>query len=117
MLLVHKIELLANNKQATYFSKGCGISRKAYNWALARWKELYESGEKPTEMFLRRELNSIKKEKYPLTKTGSSLTLGGLILAIRRSDEISQLDFAYKLGVSKQYLCDLEHDRNQLVQS
>lgn len=56
-----------------------------------------------------------KKSLKQLQKiTGSSLTLGGLILAIRRSDEISQVDFAYKLGVSKQYLCDLEHDRKSV---
>ena len=33
MLLAHKIELKANNKQATYFAKACGAARKAYNWA------------------------------------------------------------------------------------
>lgn len=40
MLLAHKIELKPNNKQATYFAKGCGVSRFAYNWGLANWKEL-----------------------------------------------------------------------------
>ena len=43
--------------------------------------------------------------------TGGKLTLGKLIWAIREGEEMSQVDFAKKLGVSKQYLCDLEHNR------
>lgn len=39
------------------------------------------------------------------------LTLGRSIRSIRQGDGESQIDFAKKLGVSKQYLCDLEHDR------
>lgn len=65
MLLAHKIELNPNNKQATYFAKACGVSRFAYNWALAEWKEEYEAGGRPTETALRRKLNSIKREKFP----------------------------------------------------
>ncbi|MGI9339778.1 MAG: helix-turn-helix domain-containing protein [Psychrobacter sp.] len=26
-----------NNKQATYFTRACGVTRLAYNWALAEW--------------------------------------------------------------------------------
>jgi len=65
MLLVHKIELKPNNAQKTYFSRSCGVARFAYNWALQRWKESYEAGDKPSEAMLRRELNSIKKEQFP----------------------------------------------------
>lgn len=43
--------------------------------------------------------------------TGSKLTLGKLLLSIRQADEISQVDFSQKLGISKQQLCDIEHDR------
>ncbi|KTC88308.1 helix-turn-helix domain-containing protein [Legionella drozanskii] len=39
------------------------------------------------------------------------LTLGSSIRSIRQGEGISQIDFAKILGVSKQYLCDLEHDR------
>lgn len=39
------------------------------------------------------------------------LTLGKLIWAIRQADEISQIEFAHKLQVSKQHLCDIEHNR------
>lgn len=47
-------------------------------------------------------LEGIAKEK---------LTLGSLLLAIRKGEEMSQVEFADLLGVSKQYLCDLEHQR------
>lgn len=43
--------------------------------------------------------------------TGGSLTLGKLIGAIRQADELSQVIFAKKLGISRQHLCDIEHDR------
>ncbi len=43
--------------------------------------------------------------------SGEKLTLGRLLWAIRKSDELSQVEFAKKLGISKQYLCDLEHNR------
>ncbi|TAE20579.1 MAG: transposase [Candidatus Kapaibacterium sp.] len=65
MLRSHKITLNPNNKQRTYFAKACGVSRFAYNWALARWKERYETGEKVSESALRKELNSIKREQFP----------------------------------------------------
>ncbi len=65
MILAHKIRLYPNNKQKTYFKKACGVARFAYNWALARWNERYEAGEKPNESELRKELNSIKKTEFP----------------------------------------------------
>ena len=39
------------------------------------------------------------------------LTFGGLIKAMRQADEMSQVEFARKLGVSKQHLCDIEKRR------
>lgn len=65
MLLVHKVELKPNNKQATYFRKACGVARFAYNWALDQWKQQYRNGEKPTEISLRKLLNARKTEEYP----------------------------------------------------
>jgi putative transposase len=65
MLLAHKIELMPNNKQATYFSKASGVARRAYNWALEEWEKEYQAGGKPTEVALRRKLNSIKREQFP----------------------------------------------------
>ncbi|MBU0455596.1 MAG: helix-turn-helix domain-containing protein [Gammaproteobacteria bacterium] len=39
------------------------------------------------------------------------LTLGRLLWAIREGEGISQIDFAKVLKISKQCLCDLEHNR------
>ena len=43
--------------------------------------------------------------------TGGPMTLGKAIRCTRECDEISQADFAKKLGVSKSYLSDLENNR------
>ena len=39
------------------------------------------------------------------------LTFGGLIGAMRQAEEMSQVEFAKKLGISKQHLCDIEKGR------
>jgi antitoxin HigA-1 len=46
-----------------------------------------------------------------LDKLVGELTFGGLIEAMRQADEMSQVDFAKKLGISKQHLCDIEKRR------
>lgn len=71
MLMAHKIALDPNDRQATYFSKAAGTARFAYNWALAEWGRQYEACKaditlpKPSQMALRRELNAIKRERFP----------------------------------------------------
>jgi DNA-binding XRE family transcriptional regulator len=50
-------------------------------------------------------LNTIEKI------TDCKLTLGKLIWSIRECQEMSQVDFAKKLGISKQHLCAIEHGR------
>ena len=71
MLIAHKIALAPNNKQATYFARATGCARFAYNWALAEWMRQYEAWKndntlpKPSQMALRRQLNSIKREQFP----------------------------------------------------
>ncbi|OGL43775.1 MAG: transcriptional regulator [Candidatus Schekmanbacteria bacterium RBG_13_48_7] len=49
--------------------------------------------------------------KYLETLAGKKLTLANLLEAIRKSEEISQVKFAQKLGVSKSHLCDIEKGR------
>ncbi len=39
------------------------------------------------------------------------LTFGGLIEAMRQAEEMSQVEFAKKRGISKQHLCDIEKGR------
>lgn len=84
MILGHTIELAPNNKQATYFSKACGVARFSYNWALAEWQKQYEADKNyrdecqangieiektklnnPSQFKLRKQLNSIKKQQFP----------------------------------------------------
>ena len=41
MILAHKIALDPNEEQAVYFARSCGVSRFAWNWALAHWQQEY----------------------------------------------------------------------------
>ena len=79
--LAHKIELIPTTAQIEYFQKACGVSRFAYNWALANWNSQYKSWKeaeeeakkngtintlsKPKEYELRKKFNAIKNEQYP----------------------------------------------------
>jgi transposase len=71
MLIAHKIALDLNDKQATYMARAAGCARFAYNWALDQWKKQYDAWKedntfpKPNQMALRRQLNSIKRERFP----------------------------------------------------
>ncbi|STX81424.1 Predicted transcriptional regulator [Legionella busanensis] len=53
---------------------------------------------------------TINAREY-LEKQVGPLSLGKTLRAIRLGEEESQTHFAKKLGISVQYLCDLEHDR------
>lgn len=80
----HIIALDPNNTQATHLKKACDVARFAYNWALGQWKKQYEQDKnyrdecqakgisidenrlnKPSQGKLRKQLNAIKREKYP----------------------------------------------------
>lgn len=56
-----------------------------------------------------------KKSKESLdyidSLTGGKLTLGNLLLSLRQCEEMSQVNFAKQLGISRQNLCDIEHHR------
>lgn len=65
MVKAHVIKLYPTNLQELVFRKSCGIARYSYNWALAKWKELYESGEKPNAYKLIKLQNSIKRTEMP----------------------------------------------------
>ena len=43
--------------------------------------------------------------------THGPMTVGKLLYSLRKSEEISQVAFAKKLGISKQTLCDIEKER------
>lgn len=65
MNIAHKIEIMPNNRQKTYFRKAFGCSRLAYNWGLAEWQRLYKAGEKVDAYGLNKSFNAIKKEQFP----------------------------------------------------
>lgn len=46
--------------------------------------------------------------------SGGPLTFGRLMVAIRRAEELSQVEFANLLGVSRAHLCDIEKDRRSV---
>lgn len=46
--------------------------------------------------------------------TWDKMTFGSLLRSLRMSDEISQVQLAKKLGVSKQFLSDVEHNRKEV---
>lgn len=103
----HIVRLDPTDKQATHFSKACGIARLAYNWALAEWQKQYEQDKnyrddclakgitidenrlnKPSQGKLRKQLNAIKREKYPfmleVTKCSPQLAIMQLGDAFKR---------------------------------
>ena len=65
MILAHKTRLNPTPEQEEYFRKAVGTVRFTYNWGLARWQELYEAGERPSALSLKKEFNRIKGEQFP----------------------------------------------------
>ena len=66
--LAHRIQLMPNNKQRTYFRKAIGCCRFAYNWGLAEWQRRYKMGERGlTGRKLRNSFNAIRGEEFPWT--------------------------------------------------
>ena len=63
----HKIELVPNNKQKTYFRKAFGCARLAYNWGLAEWQRRYKEGEKCSWMDLQKAYTAIRGKEYPFS--------------------------------------------------
>ena len=46
--------------------------------------------------------------------TWNNMTFGGLVRSLRMSYEITQVALAKKIGVSKQFLSDVEHNRKDV---
>ena len=47
-------------------------------------------------------------------KAGTPLTIAALLISIREGEEISQVEFAELLGISRSHLCDIEKGRKGL---
>jgi len=58
-------------------------------------------------------LTNESKESIDFLKSliGKKPTLGDYLLAIRQGEELTQVAFASKLEISRQNLCDIEHNR------
>ena len=86
--IAHKIELVPNNKQKTYFRKAFGVSRLAYNWGLAEWRRRYKEGEKCSSMDVQKTFDAIKGEQYPfvyeVTKYACARSFANLGRAYKR---------------------------------
>ena len=66
--IAHRIQLMPNNKQRTYFRKAIGCCRLAYNWGLEEWKRRYKEGERGLSgRKLRESFNAIRSEQFPFT--------------------------------------------------
>ena len=66
--LAHRIQLMPNNKQRTYFRKAIGCCRFAYNWGLAEWQRRRKAGERGiTGRKIRDSFNAIRGEEFPWT--------------------------------------------------
>ncbi len=57
--------LFSSIKQEHYFQRAAGTARFVWNWALAKWKELYEKGEKPNALNLKKLWNTRKQAEFP----------------------------------------------------
>ena len=62
MHLAHKIRMYPNKIQTTQLKKACGTARYTYNWALAKWQELYKQGIKTNGFELKKIWNKEKPE-------------------------------------------------------
>ena len=65
LTLSHKIALDPTVKQERCFRRAAGTARFVWNWALAKWKELYEQGGKPHALQLKKLWNATKKDVFP----------------------------------------------------
>jgi putative transposase len=64
MLLSIKTKLKLNKTQKLLMAKHAGIARFTYNWGLATWEELYDSGLKPNKYILKKFFNNHVKPEY-----------------------------------------------------
>lgn len=55
-------------------------------------------------------LNALEATK----ETGNEMTFGGLVRSLRVSDDITQIELANRVGVSKQFLSDVENNRKDV---
>lgn len=70
VVLSHRVALVPTAAQEVLLRQAVGVSRFAFNWALAEWQRQYQAGERPSEGALRRQLNSVKRQQFPWMRLG-----------------------------------------------
>ena len=80
----HKIELVPNNKQKSYFRKAFGCARLAYNWGLAEWQRRYKEGDKVDAYGLKKAFNAMKKEEFPFVVEVTNMLRNSRLLILGR---------------------------------
>jgi len=68
VILGQRIRIDPNNVQASFFERCAGTARFTFNMGLARWKEMYEAGEKPRWQGINAEFNARKADEFPWMK-------------------------------------------------
>jgi len=63
--LAHRIRLEPNNVQRSALLRFAGAARFAFNWGLARWQEIRDSGDKPSWQAVNADLNARKATEFP----------------------------------------------------
>ena len=66
--IAHRIQLMPNNKQKTYFQKAIGCCRFSYNWGLQEWQRRISNGERCISgNKIRNAFNEIRRKQFPWT--------------------------------------------------
>lgn len=55
---------------------------------------------------------SVEAEKFLMSLIKRPIRFGSMIRSLRKCDEISQVELAKKMGVTRAYLCDVEKGRH-----
>lgn len=80
IFLSHRIRLDPNNVQTSWLERCAGTARWAWNFGLARWKEIYSAGKKPSWQSINAELNARKSVEFPwLRELPWKITNGALM--------------------------------------
>ncbi len=58
---------------------------------------------------------STKSLAFLESLSNKKLTISSLLWSIREAEELTQVQFAEKLDITRQYVCDLEHGRRNIT--
>lgn len=88
MIKAHQIKLYPTKTQEILLRKSCGVARHSYNWALAKWKEMYEAKERVSAYTLIKLQNSLKRVDTPfyleVSKTAPQYAIHNLESAFKK---------------------------------